>query len=171
MPPDCLEGEEGFEGVEGEFVRDVFFRGTCPPNPEPCDNESIFLFCAQAETLTVSEPGGRLPFNTTCNFTSGAFRHCRGDFRIICGGTYLVFVKIIVPANETLTTRLFLAINGEEVPNTAINITKTTTGNSQSYELNALISVDADDILSVRSSNAFTLTDNDVLASITMFKV
>ncbi len=73
----------------------------------------------------MAESGGRLPFESVCSYTSGAFRHCRGEFRLICGGVYLIFIKIIVPADETLTTRLWLALNGAEVPGTAINIQKT----------------------------------------------
>jgi hypothetical protein len=34
-----------------------------------------------------------------------------------------------------------------------------------------LISASADDLLSIRSSNAFSLTDDSVLASITILKV
>lgn len=156
------------------FFRDPIYRGACPPDPEPCDRDwanNIYAYCAQTENLTVGEAGGRLPFDSICSYTSGAFRHCRGEFLLICGGTYLVFVKIIVPANETLTTRLSLRLNGVEVPGTAINIAKTTTGSSASYELNAVVSASADDVLSVHSSNAFSLTGSDVLASITILKV
>lgn len=165
--PDCL-------GFEGDFIRDPIFRGPCAPDPEPCDRNyanNIYATCAQTGTLSVAEAGGRLVFDEFCSYTSGAFRQCRGEFRLICGGTYLVFFKIIVPANQTLTTRLWLAINGEEVPGTSLNIVKTTTGNAESYTLNAVVFAEADDVLSVRSSNAFTLTDNSVLASIIILKV
>ena len=162
------------EGVEGVFIRDPIFRGPCAPDPEPCDRDwgnNIFLFCAQTGTLTVSEPGGRLPIESTCTFTSGAFRHCRGQIRLICGGTYLVSVVINVPADDTLTTRLRLELNGEEVPGAAINIQKPTTGYSATFELNGVVTAEADDILSVNSSQPFTLTGNEVLASITVLKV
>jgi len=170
---DCLEGEEGLAGVF-EMERDPIFRGPCPPDPEPCERDfgvNIFAFCSQSGNLTVREPGGRVPFETNCSFTSGAFRTCRGEFQLICGGTYLVFIVINVPANETLTTRLTLTLNGEEVPGASINIVKPNTGYSATFELNAVVTADADDILSVISSNAFTLTGNEVLGSITILKV
>jgi len=163
--PDCFEGE---------FFRDPIFRGACAPDPEPCSRDwanNIYLHCAQTERLVVREDGGRVPFDSICSYTSGAFRQCRGEILLICGGTYLVFVKILVPANETLVTRLSLHLNGDEVPGTAINIAKTTTGSSASYELNAVISASEDDVLSLHSSNAFDLTGDDVLASITILKV
>ncbi len=171
---DCANPSDCLGDIEGDFIRDPIFRGPCAPDPEPCDRDwgnNIFLFCAQTGVLTVGEDGGRLPFDSTCSYTSGAFRHCRGQFRLICGGTYLIFIKILVPSNDTLTTRLWLALNGEEVPGTAINIQKPTTGYSASFELNAVIGAEADDILSVQSSEAFTLTGNEVLASITILKV
>jgi hypothetical protein len=167
-PPDCLEE------LGGAFVRDPIFRGPCAPDPTPCDRDwgnNIFLFCAQTDELTVTEANGRLPFTSDCSYTSGAFLQCRGAIRLICGGVYLVFVKILVPANETLTTRLSLRLNGEEVPGAAINIQKTTTGSSASFALDAVVIADADDVLSVHSSNPFTLTGPDVLASITILKV
>jgi hypothetical protein len=167
-PPDCLED------IAGTFIRDPIFRGPCPPDPEPCDRDwgnNIFLFCSQSEELEVEEDNGRLEFETNCSYTSGAFLQCRGQIRLICGGIYLVFVTILVPANETLTTRLSLRLNGVEVPGTAIDIVKPTTGSSASFALNAVVIADEDDILSVHSSNAFDLTGNDVLATITLLKV
>jgi hypothetical protein len=164
-PPDCFEGE---------FFRDPIYRGPCPPDPEPCDRDwanNIYACCTQSGVLAVHEPGGRLPLESTCSYTSGAFLHCRGEFRLVCGGVYLVFVKIIVPANETLTTRLWLAVNGEAVPGTAIDIVKTTTGSSACYAFDAVVSADADDVLSIRSSNAFRIADDSLLASITLLKV
>jgi hypothetical protein len=78
---------------------------------------------------------------------------------------------IHVPANETLTTRLSIYLNGEEVPGTAINIVKPTTGYSASFELNAVVTAEEGDLLSVHSSQPFELNGNDVLASITILKV
>ena len=167
-PPDCLEE------LGGAFVRDPIYRGPCAPDPEPCERDwgnNIFLFCSQTEELTVNEPNGRLPFTSDCSYTSGAFLQCRGAIRLICGGTYLIFVKILVPANETLTTRIPVRLNGEEVPGTAIDIVKPTTGFSASFDLNAVVSADADDVLSIHSSQPFMLTGPDVLASITILKV
>jgi hypothetical protein len=138
-PPDCLED------IGGAFVRDPIYRGPCAPDPEPCDRDwgnNIFLFCAQTGELTVEEANGRLPFTSDCSYTSGAFLQCRGAIRLICGGTYLVFVRILVPADETLTTRISLRLNNEEIPGTAINIVKPTTGYSASFELNAVVSAE-----------------------------
>jgi hypothetical protein len=166
--PDCLEG------VEGAFVRDPVFRGPCAPDPEPCDRDwgvNIFAFCSQSGNLTVSENGGRLPFESNCSYTSGAFRSCRGEFQLICGGTYLVVIVINVPSDQTLTTQLAVALNGEDVPGTTLNIVKPNTGYSATFELNAVVNADEDDVLSVVSSNAFTLTGTGVLGSITILKV
>jgi hypothetical protein len=49
---------------------------------------------------------------------------------------------INVPADDTLTTRLRLELNGEEVPGAAINIQKPTTGYSATFELNAVVSAE-----------------------------
>ncbi len=171
--PDCRDDEEGVEGLF-ERERDPIFRGPCAPDPEPCERDfgvNIFAFCSQSQVLTVREEDGRVPFDTNCSFTSGAFRTCRGEFRLICGGTYLVFIVINVPANDTLTTRLRVLRNGEEVPGASINIVKPNTGYSATFELNAVVNAAEDDVLSVISSNAFTLTGNEVLGSISILKV
>lgn len=166
--PDCLEG------VEGVFVRDPIFRGPCAPDPEPCDRDwgvNIFAFCSQSGNLTVREDGGRVPFDSNCSFTSGAFRVCRGEFQLICGGAYLVFIVINVPANETLNTRLTVAVNGQEAPGAALSIVKPNTGYSATFSLNAVVNAEEGDVLSVISSNDFTLTGNEALGSITILKV
>lgn len=167
-PPDCLED---FGGV---FIRDPIFRGPCAPDPEPCDRDwanNIYLFCAQTGRLTVSEDGGRLPFESICDYTSGAFSHCRGQIRLECGGIYLIFIVLNVPANQTLSTRLSLRLDGVEVPGAALEIDKNTVGSSRTYSLNAVITADEDAILTIHSSNDFTLVNEDVLASITILKV
>ncbi len=166
--PDCLEG------VEGAFIRDPIFRGPCAPDPEPCDRDwgvNIFAFCSKSGVLTVREDGDAVPFDENCSFTSGAFRICRGEFQLICGGTYLVFIVINVPANDTLTTRLTVTLNGEAVPGASINIVKPNTGYSATFELNAVVNAEEDDVLSVISSEDFTLTGTEVLGSITILKV
>ena len=171
--PDCREDEEGVLGLF-ERERDPIFRGPCPPDPEPCERDfgvNIFAFCSRSGVLTVREDGDAVPFDENCSFTSGAFRVCRGEFRLVCGGTYLVFIVINVPANDTLTTRLTVALNGEAVPGASINIVKPNTGYSATFELNAVVNAEEDDVLSVISSNNFTLTGNEVLASISIIKV
>jgi len=173
-PRDCRDCANPPDCVEGVFIRDPIYRGPCPPDPEPCDRDwanNIYLFCSQTGELEVNESNGRLPFNSDCSYTSGAFLQCRGAIRLICGGTYLIFVKILVPADETLTTRLSLRLNNVEIPGTAINIQKPTCGYSASFEINAVIGADADDVLSVHSSEPFNLRGNDVLATITILKV
>jgi hypothetical protein len=162
------------DGFGGAFFRDPVFRGACPPDPEPCSRDwahNIYAFCAQTGNLAVCEAGGRLPFDTICDYTSGAFRHCRGQFLLECGGVYLIFVTINVPANQTLSTRLSIRLDGVEVPGGALEIVKNTTGSSAVYALNAVVAADADSVLSVHSSNAFNLNGDDTLASITILKV
>lgn len=121
--------------------------------------------------LKVKEEGGRIPFDAICNYTSGAFRHCRGQFQLICGGIYLVFVQINVPAGQTLSTRISLRVDGVEVPGGSVLIEKPNTGYTANFGINAAINANAGSVLTLHSSNVFDLCGPDVLATITILKV
>ena len=101
--------------------------------------------------------------------SSGNFTVTQDGIRIHRPGNYMVVYTVHVPANETVSSRFILTLNGDRVAASATDVAALADGSTSSYTMHASLFVPADSLLKLVSlspvsicqsptSNVFTLT-------------
>lgn len=173
----CCKSYGILQGVAGPYRRpDPFFpyytgpcgscdccKGCCN---SACPRISSASFAAAAPVnLNAGEcvPFAR-PMDASCEFTAAP-----EGVRIHEAGSYMVIYTVNVPANETVSSRFLLTLNGNRIPASEMDVSAIADGSTASYTMHAMIYAPADSLLklvslgpvsicSTAASNVFTIS-------------
>lgn len=131
-----------------------------------CPRISSASFAAAAPVnLNAGEcvPFGRT-MDASCEFTAAP-----EGVRIHEAGSYMVIYTVNVPANETVSSRFLLTLNGDRIPASEMDVSAIADGSTASYTMHAMIYAPAESLLklvtlgpvsicSASASNVFILS-------------
>lgn len=151
-----------------------FYTGPCGPCATTCCCDSCCDRCGQstasffAATPVELAAGDSVALNCSSDLND-EFTATADGIRIRRAGTYMVIYTVHVPVNEVVNSRFALALNGDRVAASALDVATANDCTSNGYTLHALVQVDCGDLLKLvtlndvsistsSTANVFTLT-------------
>ncbi len=175
--PNCNNGRSGrfpSNGNTGNGGSSPFYTGPFPPatptrrpcrpidgrdpdwswNDENSDDAAArrdaYGFFYQTGRLSL-EAGGAVPFNGRGCAGHGCRLDC-GAITLRRSGAYQASYTVVVPENYTLDADMALALNGDVIPGSGVEIEKDGTGSSMTFSGQAIVDAEAGDRLALVSA-------------------
>jgi len=157
-----------------------FYTGPCPPCSQPCARSCGCNFpcaspcaarSARADECTAeanaiamftldapfaASDGGCLDLSAAAA-AEGCFAECESGVRILRPGLYHVFWTINVPGHQSLSSRLYLSLNGSELAASGQHICAQADSTSTAAAGQAVFRAGAGDVLSLNAERGFQL--------------